>query len=325
MHTFDTHGHIIYYTTDQASLYIVVETQQGQCLLTLLLPTLEEVDRRYFNPPIYFNSKVQPFVDDSFLYLPAQGGQILKLDKFSGTVSRMIDVGAMEITSIVHSDENHICCLCGIPLRVGKNLTLSNFSICQINKNTGKKTCQSRVFSEPTAVTYAGDFYLTVGSTLMQMTSNFELLKSEKLAVTGYMAPVLSESHVICTNEMGAVEIFSRENLKFVKRMLLDKTVGQPAIRGNEAVFFASSGVHVLNLETGEPVLIRYPVNSGPKCIATELGYFAIVKNRIAQYKDGIITEKQVSIDDLTQEINVANELIIIHDGKTVYALHPQS
>lgn len=120
-----------------------------------------------------------PHIDHSCIYLPTALGQILTIDKYSGTLLNTSDIGYMQIASDVVGDEEKFYAVCDIPLS-SKLATARKKCLCSFDKLTGKKITQSQSFdNQPVmlAITLSGNLLVVSDSNMISFTANLEINK----------------------------------------------------------------------------------------------------------------------------------------------------
>lgn len=322
MLTYKTNGQILAYTADKAALYAMVSTRNGVEFVTVLLSTFEEVDRQQFDHMVYLNGVVKPFVDDSFVYIAVQGGQILKIDKFSNQLERVIDLGSMEIAAIIHKEmESNFYCVCGVPIRLGQKLTLTNLVCCSIAKEKGKKIIQSAILDGTfSGATYDEDLFLCISPRLYKINRKMLLQNFITLSMTGYYPPLVTESFVVCASSMGTLEIYHKSDLKFHARILLDKALGNPVYFAPDRLcVIGGSGIHTVDLNAAKGVLQARSFKENLRCVAKDNVVWAAINGRILCCDESSIKMVDVSKQDLSPDITISHDQLIAHDGNSFF------
>lgn len=136
------HG-VLQCINDAHCLYLVLRPKTTFLLRVIDLLTLQLLSE--FNIEASLNTNYTPCVDDNCIYLPTNDGQILCIDKFSGSNLINMNIGSMFVHSNLCQDTEHLYYLCGIPITNGVKTEINQFSVCSSNKITGKKERQSQL------------------------------------------------------------------------------------------------------------------------------------------------------------------------------------
>jgi hypothetical protein len=192
---------------------------------------------------VELNRRATSVLDDNFMYLPVAGGQILVIDKFSGNVSKMIDVGAMEIVDGLVLQGDTIYCACAVPIRFKNKLMLNNYCVLHIDKNTGSKVFQSGILSgEFLGITVDGGYVYSINSPWLYRINSKGDIDQNKLTVGNYFSPVVSDDYIACFSKAGTVEVFTKDTFSFRSRLLIKESTAAPLFVGGNNVFWAVNG-----------------------------------------------------------------------------------
>lgn len=201
----------------------------------------------YMHVGLKRHKQADPILDESCLYIPASGGQILALDKFSGLVLHIIDIGSMEIVAPLHQDRSALYCIAAIPIRHQNKLTLNNFSVIKIDKETFHKTYQSASQTISYGACYQ-DGIIFHGKSLIRLGDSLDEVGVVALQDRDYYPPLGNVSWICCPASTGIVEVF-RPSLSFVNRVYVGASPLVPCLLG-DTLFWGNGGrLSSVNLE----------------------------------------------------------------------------
>ncbi len=252
------------------------------------------------------NTYSSPCVDNDCLYLPTDDGQIIAIDKFSGSKHVTIDFGPIIIMSDLLQDEENIYTLCGIPISSKTKTDTSRYSICVGNKETGKQVAQSELIK-------ADNIFINVDTDIFiihdKQLSCYSKLGEHKYTIDlnfrPSYKPILTPQYVVCASSNGALEIFNKEDLSSYRLMAATTNFAPPVnIKDNILLWHADRFCHKIDVEKREAsmgAMVKNSVNSEPVCQGQYI--YAADKCNIIRNEMSTLEESKLDIEEHIQRL----------------------
>lgn len=145
-------GEILHLLNDESVFYLLGK-QNNSLYFTCFDDNFNIILNK--NIGLDINLEIQPLITDSYIYVYDTENSIYVLDKFSGTLASVINLGMMTSIQGQYQDENYLYTVCKVPISdVEKRRNAFEFNISKINKFQNKKELQSCSFSTPLSNLY---------------------------------------------------------------------------------------------------------------------------------------------------------------------------
>ena len=215
---------------DESFLYVLGQSSNRFYVISFDTKSFEPYTK--FLMQISYQERRQSGVDESCLYLPTVYGQILMVDKFSGEILGPLDTGWGVVASSVWVQEQEISCLCGYPISNGLDINATQYSICVLDKDTGKRTARSK-FVHRTPFKYATDGncrYLVSGTTIDRYSPDCRWLESSTIPFACDNEMVLTDDYIVCSNSGGLVIFLNKSDFSVKNAIFMGGSISQPIL-----------------------------------------------------------------------------------------------
>lgn len=193
-------------------------------------------------------------LDEHHLYFPTQYGQVLRLQKHSGQILQIIDLGWASIVSGVLCDQQYIYNVCSVPLSNGVKINDKQFCLNTHDKLNGRKIGQSKFFMH-------NIFRHVVDEEMIWLSSGNMLYKCKK---TGEIEQELILTYIpsdhfltykdllILFNNTGLITFINKQDMLVENGMNLKSNNSSPIIVGNNLFWFCHNELIKIDLDTYE-------------------------------------------------------------------------
>jgi len=233
---------------DDMIVYIVSSWKSG-----ILLSALEPVAFKFpdrFSLNISYNPLLSPCVDDNCIYFPTREGEILGIDKFSGSKMMTSDLGMNIPVGNLEQNEQHVICLCGTPIVLPGKTDIETFCVCVINKETGQKIAQTQAMRSKflPSMTYDHLIWAISDKTFFGYSSTGECLSQHSLNFSSPYPPICTDNFVACVSDIGTAEIFRKENGSLFSKIIIEKNSSPPIAYQDNLIWFTENHVSIINV-----------------------------------------------------------------------------
>lgn len=147
------------------------------------------------------NPNIPPLISDSYLYIYDSENNIYVLDKFSGTLANVVNLGMMTSVKGQYQDQSYIYSINKVPLSdVEKKQNSFSFNICKIDKEKNKKELQSCGFQNLLSDLYVYDDLLYIQTKEYIIVLNKDLKKVKQIALNWTQKCFIFKDYIISEN-----------------------------------------------------------------------------------------------------------------------------
>ncbi len=309
---------------DGISLYTISkEHDQLFFYLSIIEPySLNLISTHILAFPVNYHLK--PCVDDDCIYVPTTQGEIIGIDKFSGSKIVTIDLGFSSIVAGPIQENKHIYSLCGTPLSSGIKVNTDLFSLQINNKMTGKKVLQGQSMKGDTfQMTVDNDFiWSVVGKTLYKFDRECNEIDRAALQFPAKYKPITTKHYVCCTSPMGSVEIFTKDTLKNQGKLITRQNNSPSVLYGKELIWAVGNLVFKIDVETPKTQLLgRLPTHIAGESVIINNNLFSTnLDGRVFRFDLQSFVTQQLRVNNkqVYNLLQIENHLIFT-DDTTVY------
>jgi len=251
--TIDIQGTLLDYFSDESLLNTLVLSRSSTQFTSYAPDSLNKLGGFWIDKRI---GNYSTYIDEDFFFLPSGNGELVAIDKFSGIEMVLFDLGAAVSVGVCDSPGG-LFVLTGTPINNGKSIDI-DLCVCLCDKITGQKQFQSQSMDGNfLPMVFDENLWVLVGKTIYKYSSECELRSKADLKITPKFPVVVSENYVAVASDLGAMEIFSRNNLQISSRILVKKNSSPPIKTGYDRIsWFAGSELYSVDLSTGHMELV---------------------------------------------------------------------
>jgi len=314
-------GNISLCVHDDISLYIISKEHDQLFHLSIIEPySLKLISTHILAFPVNYHLK--PCVDDDCIYIPTTQGEIIGIDKFSGSKIVTIDLGCRCIVADPIQENVYIYSLCGIPLSSGIKTNTDFFSLQINDKMTGKLLLQGQSMKGDILQMAIDDdsIWSVVGKTLYKFNKGCDEIGHVNLQFPSKYKPIITKQYICCTSPLGSVEIFNKGTFRNHGKLITRKNDSFPILHNQDMIWAVGNLVFKIDIEIpkAQHIGVLPGKVAGESVIIDNNLFNSSLDGRIFQYnlQSLVVKQLRVSNKQVYNLFKIKNHLIFLDNDK---------